>query len=301
MIFYYTTAAHDYTLGGIRVTDHPLNRQIHNVHYESLLQAGSAHVSGAGVHVFSDIERLPGFFIPKLIEYRHRLSEEYGSNVLFLNHPTRSKRRYELLTLLNRRGINQFDIYRLNEHPSPARWPVFVRRENDHQGPVSPLLHTQEELDLFHDELHQQETFTEDMVVIEFMDTSAPDGTFRKYAVTRIGDALIPRHLFISNDWVGKHKSNADKKLRMEEERVFVREFPYREEIMEVFRLAQIEHGRIDYAIHEGRIQVWEINTNPGYFAQDDAPGPDRERYRYHLKFIDEMQAAFESLEKLCR
>ena len=30
-----------------------------------------------------------------------------------------------------------------------------------------------------------------------------------------------------------------------------------------MFELTQVDYGRIDYSIKDGKIQVWEINTNP--------------------------------------
>jgi hypothetical protein len=301
MIFYYTTAAHDYTLGGIRSAGHPISKQILNIHYESLLQAGSAQISGAGVHIFSDIDRLPGFFIPTLVRYRRELIEEYGNKVLFLNHPTRSKRRYELLKLLHKKNINHFDIYRLNEYPCPSRWPVFVRQENEHDGPKSPLLHSQEELDAFRGKLQQEETFCDDLVVIEFLDTSGPDGLYRKYSATRFGDALIPRHVFLHREWSVKHKLKEFEELQQKEEEVFLQQFSHRQELMDIFLLAEIDHGRIDYSFHEEQIQVWEINTNPAYYTFREVPGSDNRQLQQHLEFIDKMADALKGLQQQCR
>ncbi len=297
MIFYYTTAAHDYTLNGIRSTGHPINRRIINVHYESLLQVGTSHISGAGIHIFSDIERLPGFFVPRLVQYRHELIEEYGENVLFLNHPSRSKRRYELLKILYKQGTNKFNIHRLNEFPSPAKWPVFVRRENDHTGPLSPMLHTQEELEAFRKKLYQEEAYVDDMVVIEFMDTSDTDGIFRKYSATRIGEAILPRHLFHSREWIVKHRNAIPDSSKLEEERAFMDHFPHYDALMKIFHLAEVDYGRIDYSIHEGEIQVWEINTNPNYYSLENNPGPDSIRFQMHMNFTYQMATILESIE----
>ena len=35
-------------------------------------------------------------------------------------------------------------------------------------------------------------------------------------------------------------------------------------QLREIFDLAQIEYGRIDYGMLDGKVQCWEINTNPG-------------------------------------
>ena len=56
-------------------------------------------------------------------------------------------RRYELLRHLHQRGVNDFDAYRLTEARKPKRFPVFIRGENDHNGPESRLIGSQTELD----------------------------------------------------------------------------------------------------------------------------------------------------------
>jgi hypothetical protein len=59
-----------------------------------------------------------------------------------------------------------------------------------------------------------------------------------------------------------KEPARVDAATVGEEER-FVREFPHRARLGEVFELAGIDYGRVDYALRGERIQVWEINTNP--------------------------------------
>ncbi len=299
MIYIYTTAAHGYTVNGIRATNHPVHKSILHIPYESLMQAGSSHVSGEGVHIFTDIERLPNFFIPKLISYRHQLEEYYGDRVLFLNHPTRSNRRYRLLKKLFIEGLNKFNVYRLNEYPNPAQWPVFVRPENEHISEISPLLENQEQLDAYRRKLHADETYTDDMVVIEFLDTSDQEGVFRKYSVMRIGDELLPRHLFFSSNWILKNKDLVGPE-QQEEESAFLKEFPHRDEIQRIFDLAEIDYGRIDYSLHDGRVQTWEINTNPFIHVHGDDLDPDDIRVANQEKFLGDMHSAFRTLEAKC-
>ena len=42
-----------------------------------------------------------------------------------------------------------------------------------------------------------------------------------------------------------------------------MRENPHAEAVREVFEIARIRYGRIDYGIRDGRLQTWEINTAP--------------------------------------
>jgi hypothetical protein len=80
--------------------------------------------------------------------------------------------------------------------------------------------------------------------------------------VFSIAGRLVPRHVLFSTNWVTKHPDISDEATACEEAR-FIARFPHSEVIENAFHLAGIDYGRIDYGMHEGRIQVWEINTNP--------------------------------------
>jgi hypothetical protein len=43
----------------------------------------------------------------------------------------------------------------------------------------------------------------------------------------------------------------------------YLQAHPHEAELRKIFDLANIEYGRIDYSLLNGKIQVWEINTNP--------------------------------------
>lgn len=45
----------------------------------------------------------------------------------------------------------------------------------------------------------------------------------------------------------------------------YARTNPDRERVAPLFELAKVDYGRIDFSIHQGRIQVWEINDNPEF------------------------------------
>jgi len=47
------------------------------------------------------------------------------------------------------------------------------------------------------------------------------------------------------------------------EELEYVTTNPHQKQLSEIFELAQVEYGRIDYAMKDGRVQTWEINLNP--------------------------------------
>lgn len=218
----------------------------------------------AGTYIFSDIERLE----PTQAEAAARLWADLDASdkpVRLLNHPTRSMRRYELLRTLYKHGLNRFNIYRLTELEQPRSFPVFIRGENDHKGNLTPLLYTQAQLDDAIADFDRAGRSRNDKVIVEFCDTSDAHGIFRKYSAFVVGDRIIPTHIFFTRGWMAK-VAFAETDLTTElvcEERRFVEENPHEQALREIARLARIEYGRIDYALHDGQLQVWEINTNP--------------------------------------
>ena len=99
-------------------------------------------------------------------------------------------------------------------------------------------------------------------MIVEYCDCADGDGVFRKYSAMNVGGTLIPRHILFSRDWVTKSPDLVSD-ATVQEEAVFVDQFPYRDQLAEIFRLAAVDYGRIDYGVKSGRLQVWEINTNP--------------------------------------
>ena len=100
------------------------------------------------------------------------------------------------------------------------------------------------------------------LMAVEYIDCADDDGIFRKFSVMNVGGNLIPRHILFSRNWVTK-KPDLVTATTVEEEIAFVENFPHREQIVEIFRIAGVDYGRIDYGLKDGRVQVWEINTNP--------------------------------------
>jgi hypothetical protein len=106
----------------------------------------------------------------------------------------------------------------------------------------------------------------DDTLIVEFCDTADHQGVYRKYSAFVVGARIIPAHIAFSKDWVTKAIDLRDEPL-LEEERRFVRENPHEGRLRAIFALAGINFGRIDYALLDGDIQVWEINTDPWLIA----------------------------------
>lgn len=219
-----------------------------------------------GVYIFSDLEWLTGAGLQASIELWTRLADVPGTRLL--NDPARALRRYDLLHLLHEEGINEFAAYRLppkleRSPPFSLRYPVFVRCEHAHTGSQSDLLYSWKEVrKAARAALASREYGTNELLAVEYCDTSDANGVFRKYSAFVVGDAIVPRHLVHSLRWVVKTFQYPDADL-LRESRRYVAENPHAAFLREIAQRANIEWGRFDYSLLGGRPQVWEINTNP--------------------------------------
>ena len=214
-----------------------------------------------GAYVFADIERLSPEETVRA-DYLWKALARSGRGVRLLNHPTRSMRRYELLRTLYEANINSFNVYRLTEARLPVRYPVFLRGENDHEGPRSALLHTRGELEDAVRQLDEGDQCREGMIITEFCDTADTKGNYRKYGAFVIGERICPKHLTFSRYWANQKPDLTEDEM-LAEEREYVEQNPHEAQLREICRLAQIEYAKIDYGVLGGKVQVWEITTNP--------------------------------------
>ena len=230
------------------------------------------------IYVFADVERLSPSETGLALDLARRL-EEHPDTALILNHPARSMRRLELLQTLHERGLNSFGVYPAVERPTPSRWPVFLRDENEHAGNFSTLLHSQQELER---ELASMGDRLEGQVVVEFCDTADTAGVVRKYGAFCVRDHILARQIHFSRHWVVRVPDLREPETGTEELE-YVESNPHREELREIFTLARIDYGRVDYSVKDGKVQVWEINTNPMILIPKDRQ--DSLRFAAHDRF----------------
>lgn len=218
-----------------------------------------------------------------------------------LNHPTRSMRRFQLLRTLKHLGINEHDVHRADDPRRPRRFPVFVRNAASHSGPLTRLIPDAATLDRFIGHFLDAGWPLESLLVIEHLDTREASGACRTYAAMRVGDRIIPDHLWFSDAWMIKARdawqlagSRVDVEALRRQEQAYLAENPHAEQLMRIFELARIEYGRIDYGMKDGRIEVWEINSNP---ELSDAWNEVHESYRadvrtrFGRRFVDALRA----------
>jgi hypothetical protein len=281
MIFFLLCRKGNHTIRDSYLYDFPgMRGRVQVVNYEGAMQQP---VFPRGCYVFTDVDRAPPALLRGIGAFYDFLGT-LGPAVRCINHPTLSMQRYELLRTLYERGINDFDVYRASEQRRPLRYPVFLRRENDHDGPLSYLLKGPRELETAIRKVQHFGINPRDVLIVEFCDVRGPDGLVRKYGAFYVDGVVIPRHLVIATDWVAKFtdfKAIApvlSLDAQLDEEARYVEENPHEAEIRKIFEIARIGYGRIDYSFKNGGIRAWEINTNPVIAEARNVDGSPRHR-----------------------
>ncbi len=223
-----------------------------------------------------------------------------STGVTALNHPAAGMLRYDLLKQLHRTGRNVFDVHRADDLDAITRFPVFVRDEHLHNGALTSLLHNHDDLRTALRSLMVRGRPVAKLLAVEFCDTADASGCYRKYSAFRVGGAIIPRYLHAGRHWMLKSETNEISDALLDEEHDYLSRNPHRAWLEEIFALARLEYGRIDYALLGGRPQVWEINTNPTLTRNPrEASHVDRTRFNdrvntlramFHDRFRRELQ-----------
>ena len=247
-----------------------------------------------GTYIFSDLERLNNFELEAAAEIWSAL-EKYLPNIKLLNHPLKAMRRYQLLRCLYKRGLNDFNVYRLTELRCPEKFPVFIRGENDHAGAETALIHDQEQLKAEIESMISSGKTVESRIIVEFNTEQDTDHYYKKYSAYNIFGKILPRHLIFSNQWHVKHRDVTNENI-IKQSKEYMRENPHAEEIMKIFSIANIDYGRIDYSIVEGKLQTYEINTNPKIAGPITAID---HKYGAKIRFIPHFLSAMKLLDSV--
>ena len=259
MFRFLTTPGHGYTVDALA---HPFAPDdvpnCEAITYQTVLR--SNHTVRA-VHVFTDLERLSD---SELVTAANLYRAFRDAGIPCLNDPARVMGRYQLLCNLHQEGINPFAVYRADGQPKPAQFPVFVRSESDHDGPISGLIKDQYELEHYLKRLVESGRPLRGLLVVEYAAESTPAGVWRKTGTFRIGKNNSFHHEILSDNWVikatVKHVTN-DALRREEQVAVIANDVP--EAVRHAFEIAGVEWGRADHANFRRREIIYEINTNP--------------------------------------
>jgi len=288
MIRFLQTRGHSYTVKAVKSAKNAPAVSVLN--YDALIRARGLR---RGTCIFTDLDRL-GFW--DLEHASHLYLQMKSAGLRVLNNPATVRSRYPLLRALRAAGLNDFNAYRADEIDSIERYPVFLRKIHGHREPLSDLLQTKVELQSAIDSATARGTPRENLLVIEFAAEPVRPGVYRKLSAFRIGDAIVP-HLSVHDTvWLVKYGRKFDNIEDLyQEENSMLRTNPHAEHLKKVFDVAGIEYGRADFGIYRGRIQVYEINTNPHVGTACEHPSATRvanmnlswENYLAGLRAID--------------
>ncbi|HEX4266227.1 MAG TPA: hypothetical protein VH597_17960 [Verrucomicrobiae bacterium] len=288
MIRFLQSRGHGYTVKSVRqARDAPA---IDVINYDAFIRARSLR---RATYLFTDLDRL-GFWDLEHVSHLYLQMKNAGLRVL--NNPAVVRSRYPLLRALRAAGLNDFNVYRVDELETIEHYPVFVRKVHGHREPLSDLLQTKAELLKVLDAAIAGGTPRENLLIVEFAAEPLRPGLFRKLSAFRMGNAIIPHISVHDTVWLVKYGRRFDDMEDVyQEEYALLQNNPYAGHLKKVFDIAGIEYGRVDFGLYRGRIQVYEINTNPYVTPQNEHPSAARtaslklswENYLAGLRAID--------------
>ena len=246
-----------------------------------------------GTWVFTELDQLdaPGRELATLVAERLGVEQ---AGVRVMNDPRQVRMRTALLRAAHSAGVNEHRVWPamdvvfgshaatrppLADSPTISveslHYPVFVRFANQHVGNLTPLLDSPRALAEGLASLATRGFSRRELLVVEFAETKDEHGVYRKFSAFKVGGRILPKALEQSRDWMVKWEYRIFDRVRADEELTYCETNPHDAWIREMFSLARIDYGRIDYGILAGRPQLWEINTNPTI-----GRGPNRNKPR---------------------
>lgn len=239
--------------------------------YEELFFEGAGPI---GHYIFTDFDRLSRYELESAAAFAEALLAA-APEARILNHPLKALERYPLLVALHRAGINDFVATRTECGERPPRYPVFIRAEDGYGGPETDLIKNDEEFDAALADLARRGLPRRERIAIGYANERAADGYFHKYAAFNIDGWIIPGDLTYGQSWVVKIRVTANEWAKGRDDAYgtsgtgaarelrYILDNPHRDALARAFAVAGIDFGRADYGVVDGRVQIYEINTNP--------------------------------------
>lgn len=215
-----------------------------------------------GIFLFSDLDIMTSDEMAKACKLADRISRQKESH-LIINDPRRALSKVEVLKTLYKKGINEYQAYTISEYRQIKRFPVFLKATGNHGGPQSQLLFNLKEVEQVIAK-EQLADGSDDFYFVEHLSCDKSHGYRTKYSYFKFGAHLFPRHVFFSKDWMIKTRDRLSPKLAQIEHDFLVNN-PHYETIQKVFDVSNLDYGRVDYSLLNGKPQIWEINTNPNW------------------------------------
>jgi len=266
MIFYISHSKHAYTQAVVLLyhrTD--LQASFRLVRYED---AGLLRGVHAGVVIWTDMDRLSTAELRSAAGLSAELAQK--TCLTQLNHPTASLQRFDLLRALYQDGTNTFRVFRPGQPEDAICYPVFIRDEAGALYREPPLLRDRAALDAALARLDDGNLVRP--MVVEMVGKPWLDGYYRKFAAFRVGDTIYGQHCAMSKSWFVKNSSERLLPAHLLEVRTYIATNPHADAVMQVFEKAHMQYGRMDYTSIDGRLVVFEINSNPTVLSDPPTP-----------------------------
>ncbi len=276
MLYYICREDYTQPIKGLLAGLGPYKSLVKSISYEKLFYEGAGPI---GHYVFTDFDRLSSYELESAFCIASALSA-VAPDACIYNYPNKILERYPLLRRLHSEGLNQFQVSRYDGGERPKNYPVFIRLEDDCQGPDSPLIQNEAGFDLALQQLHDKGKTAKRRIIVEFCAEIDRDGFYRKYGAFNIGGKIIPQHILRSQSWNVKRSSLESDEAFAAEELAYARDNPHEQELKKIFSIAGIDFGRIDYGLVNGSIQTYEINSNATFPDFSDKHIDERDRRR---------------------
>ncbi|MCS3904393.1 hypothetical protein J2T55_002429 [Methylohalomonas lacus] len=212
--------------------------------------------------IFTDLDRLD-FWELELASRIYNKLKENGQTVY--NNPARIGDRYLLLRQLHKAGFNRFNAWHAGDSEQPDRYPVFLRTNRAHRGILTgELINNKQELEQAIESAVADGYPLRELIIVEYCAEPDIRGLYYKFAAFRCGDRIMETAGVLEDKWSAKYGTVGlanDNTIKAEYDRI--QTTPNAEELMQAFSFSNIEYGRADYTIIDGKVQIYEINTNP--------------------------------------
>ena len=129
---------------------------------------------------------------------------------------------------------------------------------------------------------------------VEYCAEPIEDGLFRKLAAYCVGDEVITGMSVHDENWHAKYgKEGVASEAHYLDEMQAVKENRHAAGIAGHFKAAGISFGRADFTLVKGKVEVYEINTNPNNSLILDHPFPLRVETDalFHQRLAEAMRA----------
>ncbi len=223
-------------------------------------------------YVFGDFDRLSPWDC-ELSARLYRALKKGGARVL--NDGASVKQRFDMLRALHHHGLNSFQVWRGAQRVPETSFPVFLRTASMHRGVASDLLHDQTAVTEGVRALNRSGVPIHEIMIVQYAAEELAPNLYRKLAAFNIGGQIVPTVSVHENGWAAKSGTLGAAGAQVyDDEYALISSNPHQAVLSRAFEIARIHYGRADFGIVRGKVEIYEINTNPtvGMIVQHDFP-----------------------------